>query len=195
MSQLARRKALSLSVCVPLGIALGLPALLGGCAALIGGEHDVVIPLSQLQGNADKRFPLTNRVLDMFDIRLQSPRLALSEQEGRISAHFEAVVMPPLTSKTWRGKLDLSGALRVDAGKNALFLHNARLDDFAVDGADPAYKRQLTQIGSLLLERFLQDIPLYTLQPDQLRVLGQNFSLARVSVRNDALIVTVAPSK
>ncbi|WP_338845232.1 DUF1439 domain-containing protein [Massilia sp. W12] len=172
--------------------ALCLFFALTSCAMLPGGSHDVVIPLTKLQENVDKRFPITNRVLDMFDIRLQGPQLGLSGADGRVNARFELVLMPPFTSKTWRGMLKLSGALKVDGQKNALFLHDARIDDFSVDGADPVYKRQLNQIGSLLLDRFLQDIPLYTLQPDQMRVLGRDYALAKVAVRNDALVVTVA---
>lgn len=167
--------------------------LIAACAGMVG-KQDVSISMASLQANLDKRFPVNNRVLEMFDIRLNSPRLTTNPAENRLQAQFEAIISPPFTSKTWRGNLTLSGGLRVDSQKNAIFLHNAKVEDFSVDGADPAYKRQFAKISSLLLDRFLQDIPLYTFTPEQTRVMGINFSVAKISAQQDALVVSFEPT-
>lgn len=168
--------------------------LLSACAHLMS-TRDVSIPLARLQENMERRFPFQHRALEMFDIRLHTPRLSLIPAENRIMANFEAVLMPPLTSKTWRGTLAISGGFRIDAARNAIFLRDARLEDFSVNGADAAYKRQISQIGSLLLERILKDMPIYTLQPEQMRLLGTDFTLAKITTQANALVVSFEPVK
>lgn len=173
---------------------LFLLCLLSACAGM-SGPKDVQVPLAKLQENLDKRFPMNQRVLEMFDIKLTSPQLSLLPNENRLVAKVDALVAPPLTSKTWNGSLTLSGVLRVDPNKNTIYLSEPRLEDFAVDGIDAVYKRQITRVGNLLFERVKDDFVVYTFNPEQLKVWGVDFSLMKINTSKDAVVISFAPVK
>ena len=42
----------------------------------MAGPRDIELPLHKLQSGLDKRFPLNNRMLDLFDVELTRPQLA-----------------------------------------------------------------------------------------------------------------------
>ncbi|MBI3229627.1 MAG: DUF1439 domain-containing protein [Burkholderiales bacterium] len=173
-----------------------LLTLLAGCGTMaLFGSRDTTIPLARIQEGFDKRFPLNHRVMEMFDIKLTAPRISLSPEDNRVIASFELVVLPPLTSKTWRGSFKLSGGLRIDSASNTIYLRDAKIEDFSVETSDPAYKRQIAKLGSLLLDRYVQETPVYTLTSEQTRLLGTDYSLVKINARSDALVLSFEPIK
>jgi hypothetical protein len=166
--------------------------LLAGCASLLG-PRQVDLPLAKLQAGIDKRFPFNNRVLDLLDIALSRPQLSLQEDTGRIALSMDADIAPPFSGRAWHGSLVLSGQLAADAQHNAIFLHDARVEHFHVDGIDPVHQRQLRKAGNVLIERLLRDTPLYTFRPGDLRYGGVQFIPTRISTTPQGLQVTLEP--
>ncbi len=176
---------------------LSVFALLTACAtvASMWGTREATIPISKLQENLDKRFPINHRVMEMFDIKLTRPQVVMLPAENRLGLVFDLVVAPPLTSKTWQGSFKLSGGLRIDSASNTIYLRDPKLDEFIVDAGDPVYKRQITKIGSLLFERVMQDAPIYTFTPEQTRQWGVDYSLVKINTRADGLVLSFEPAK
>jgi hypothetical protein len=172
---------------------------LAGCSTVVslwgGGQREATISVARLQESVDKRFPITHRVMEMFDIKLTRPQIVMQPDENRLGLVFDLVVAPPLTSKTWRGSFKLSGGLRIDAASNTIYLREPKLDEFIVDAGDPVYKRQITKIGSLLFERVMQDAPIYTFTPEQTRQWGVDYSLVKINTRADGLVLSFEPTK
>ncbi|MBI1891693.1 MAG: DUF1439 domain-containing protein [Burkholderiales bacterium] len=168
--------------------------LLSACAGLLG-PREVEIPLSALQASLERRFPLNNRFLEIFDIRVTSPRLALQPDTGRVTTTLDAAIAPPFLRNAWRGKLVFSGVLSIDPARRAVVLFDPRVENVDFDGVDPAYSRQVTRIGSLLAEQIIRDIPLYTFQPENFRYAGVNFLPTKINTKPNALVVTFEPAK
>lgn len=167
---------------------------LASCATLLG-PREVEIPLARLQEAIASRFPFNNRFLELIDIRVTNPRVALQPDSNRILTSMDASVAPPFMSRSWNGNLAVSGQLRFDPARNALVLGEPRVETFNIGGLDPLYANQITRVGSLLAEQLLKDIPLYTFRPEDLRYGGTTFSPTRITTRSNGLVVTFEPAR
>lgn len=168
--------------------------VLSSCATFLG-PHDVEIPLARLQEAISSRFPFNNRFLELLDIRVTNPRVALQPDSNRILTSMDASVAPPFMNRSWNGNLSVSGQLRVDPSRNALVLAEPRVETFNISGLDPLYANQITKVGSLLAEQLLKDIPLYTFRPEDFRQAGTFFNPTKITTRANALVVTFEPAR
>lgn len=175
-------------------LAIATTFLLTSCAGLFG-PREVELPLYKLQEAMDRKFPFNNRYLELFDISVSHPRLALQPDTNRIVTNLDAVIAPSILNKAWTGSLALSGVLRFDTSRNAIILAEPRMDKFMLDGVDARYTNQFAKIGALLAEQILKDAPLYTFRPEDFRYAGANFIPTKITTRSDSLVVTFEPAK
>ena len=176
--------------------ALGVSAclVLAACASLIG-PREIDIPLQKLQAGVERRFPLSNRALELFDIELSHPQLTLQAGSDRIALHMEALVAPPFLKKSWHGSLALSGRLVIDVGRGALFMTEPRVEQFTVEGMDEARQRQLGRIANLLMDKVVGDVPVYSFRMEDLRYGGVQFVPTGIHATDQALVVSVEPAR
>lgn len=166
--------------------------LLASCASVLG-PRDIDLPLHKLQAGLDKRFPLNQRMLELFQVELSRPQLVLQHDSGRIGLVTDAAVGTPFSSNAWRGNLALSGRLYIDPVRNAVLMGEPRVDRFAIAGVDEARQRQLGKIANVLMERVVADVPLYHFRPEDLRYGGVQFVPTRIATTPRGLLVSVEP--
>jgi len=183
-TRLLRRIALPLLAC----------GLLASCAGMIG-PREVEIPLSRLQAGMDRRFPVNNRVLELFDVELTRPQLAVVAGSDRIALSMDALVAPPFIRQPWSGSMDLSGRLYVDAARGAVFMGEPRVDRFVIDGVDEARQRQFTKVANVLMDKVIRDVPVYAFRPEDLRYAGVQFVPTRIATTPNGLVVTIEPAR
>lgn len=165
--------------------------LLAGCATF-AGPRDVEVPLARLQRNLDQRFPLEQRALAIFDVRLQHPRLATLPND-RIALSATLSVTSPLLRRHVSGNVSLSGRLHLDLARNAVVLADARLDDFALDGLDERTQRQVGTAARLLTDTLVRDTPIYTWRPDELRYAGVQYVPTAIRTTASGLSIHLQP--
>ena len=173
--------------------ALALLAV-AGCAGLTG-PRQVELPLSRLQAGVERRFPLHNRMLELFDVRLSSPQVQMLPDSGRVGLALDAAVAPPFLRQSWQGRMALSGRLYIDGARGEVLMAEPRVDRFHIDGVDPAYQRQLEKVANALMQQIVSDIPVYSFRPDELRYAGVQFVPTQLRTTARGLVVTVEPVK
>ena len=173
-------------------LALAAGGLLASCAGIIGPRR-IELSQSRLQAGLERRFPLHNRMLDLFDVQLTGPRLAILPETDRVGLALDVSVAPPLLRQSWNGTLALSGRLVLDNGRNAVVLVDTHVDRFDVDGMEGGRTRDLGRAADLLVNQLLRDIPVYTFRPEDLRYAGVQFFPARIETAPGALFVTLEP--
>lgn len=167
--------------------------LLAACANVLPMQQ-VEIPLSRLQGELQKRFPFNNRYLELFDVTLDKPQLALRPDSDRLVASMNARVLPPLGSKPLEGRLVISGLLQIDPARRALVLTEPRLE--SVGGSlGVTAGNKLTRLGALLAEDLLNNAVLYRFAPDTFTIAGHRFNPTRITTRQDRLVISFEPAK
>lgn len=169
-------------------------ALLASCASLVG-PREIEVPLSKLQAGVDRRFPLNNRVLELFEIQLSRPQLALLPDSDRIALSMEAYVAPPFIQQSWSGSMAMSGRLLIDASRGAIFMVEPHVDRFVINEIDEGRQRQLTRVADVLMEKVVREIPVYNFRMEDLRYAGVQFVPTRITTRADAVVIRVEPAR
>jgi hypothetical protein len=181
----ARRKLLTLGAAV-----LGA-SLLASCASVLG-PRQVEIPLHKLQAGLDRRFPVNQRLLELFDVQLTKPQLALQPDQDRVSLNVDASVAPPF-ARAWTGNVAFSGRLYVDPGRSAVMMAEPRVDRLQL--GNPEAERRLTSLANGLIDNVARDLPVYSFDQGDLRYAGVQFVPTRIQTTRNGLMVTLEPAK
>ena len=171
---------------------LALLCGLAACASL-AGPRDVELPLSKLQSGIDRRFPLNNKVLELFEIQLTRPQLSMLADSGRVALALDALVTPPFTRQSWRGNLVLSGRLYIDTARGAVLMAEPMLERLTVEGVDEGRQQQFAKVANVLMTNVINDVPLYHFKPEDLTYGGVTFVPTRITTTSRGLTVSVEP--
>ncbi|MFA9217064.1 MAG: DUF1439 domain-containing protein, partial [Sphingomonadaceae bacterium] len=164
-----------------------------GCASIIG-PRQIDLPQERLQQSLDRRFPLHQRALGIFEVELSHPKLDILADTDRVSLTLDATVVPLLARQSWHGSMVISGRLQADQQRNAVYLRDAHVDRFVIDNLDEGRQRQIASVANLLSEQVIKDVPLHTFRPEDLRYAGVQFVLTNIATRPGGLVATVAPA-
>jgi hypothetical protein len=168
--------------------------MLASCATIVG-PREVDLPLNKLQAGIDRRFPLDNRMLELFDVRLSRPQLAIEPDSDRIALTINADVAPFFLSKSMNGTLALSGHLYVDPARRGVFMADPRVDRLDIAGAELSGQRQLAKVANLVMDEVVRDVPLYSFRAEDLRYAGVQFVPTSIRAVPGALRVRLEPVK
>jgi len=171
-------------------IAVGA-SLLASCSSLIG-PRQVEVPLHKLQAGLDKRFPVNERLLELFDVQLTRPQLAIQPEDDRVALAVEASVAPPF-ARAWTGNIAFSGRLYIDPGRAAVMMAEPRVDRLQL--GNPEAERHLTRVANGLIDTVARDMPVYTFEQKDLRYAGVQFVPTRIQTTRSGLVVTLEPAK
>jgi hypothetical protein len=171
---------------------LAAGALLASCASL-SGPRRIELSESRLQAGLERRFPLHNRMLELFDVRLTGPRLAIQPQSDRVALTMDVSVAPPFLRQSWNGTMTLSGHLYVDAARSGVFMADAHVDRFDIQGMDGGRANDLGRAADVLMNQLVRDVAIYSFRSEDLRYAGTQFVPTRLDTVSGALVVTVEP--
>jgi len=177
-----------------LAVTVAGSGLLASCASVIGPRR-IELSQSRLQAGLERRFPLKNRMLELFDVQLTRPRLAILPETDRVGLTLDVAVAPPFLRQSWNGTLALSGHLVLDNVRNAVVLSATHVDRFDVEGMDSHRVRDLGRAADVLVNQLLRDMPVYSFRPEDLRYAGVQFVPTRLETAPGALFVTVEPAR
>jgi len=179
------------------GIALAVLAtggLVASCAGLVGPRR-IELSQARLQAGIERRFPLRNRLLELFDVQLTRPQLTILPDSDRVGLTLDVSVAPPFLRQSWDGTMALSGRLVLDNVRNAVFLQDTHVDRFTVAGMDSARARDIGHAADLLVNQLVRDMAVYSFRPEDLRYAGVQFVPTRLETAPGALFVTLEPAR
>ena len=140
---------------------LALSAGWTGCAT--SGPREFTLSERQILAALSERFPANRRVLEVFDVRLASPRLKLLPAEDRLMLGFDLGVQERLlTSRAFKGHLMFSSGLRFDAGDATVRLDRVRRENLSIDGLPSLLASNVNRWGGLLAEELLEGAVVHT---------------------------------
>jgi hypothetical protein len=163
---------------------------LSACATMT--EKTVTVTESQLQQKLQSKLLAPITVLKIFNVSLAQPLIKLDAQSERMMASVDAMISNPL-SRTLSGKAAISGKLRFDPLTQSILLTEARIDTLNIDGLGGRYSELISVLSQQLGSDLLNDLPLYTLKPEELTIAGIHFVPKLMRVTPQGLQVTLAP--
>lgn len=165
---------------------------LAACATL-SGPRDVDIPLSRLEAGLAKRFPVDQKVLEMFRVQLSAPRLATLPAQDRVLITLNSAISTPLTRQPWQGELALSSRLAVDSAQNAIVLREARIERLEALGIDNQRGQLLQKVADFIADQLLENAVLHRFADDELRYLGTQYSATGIRPTTNGLQIHFEP--
>ena len=185
---------------------LALVLALAACAALLG-PRTIDVPEARLQQLVARQFPLKSRALELLDINVAAPRLALRPDENRIATEFDLTIGELLLKTPYRGTIAMSYGLRYEPLDRTIRLADLRIERAELGEAASAgnnngsnanlpggARRQLDRIGATVAEKVLGDPVVYTLTEKDLEaVQGRGYRPGDIRVTPHGLTITLVP--
>lgn len=187
----SRRDALRLTAAGLLGLALA-PLMRPANAAYNIWTGEYTMTRQDIEAAVGKRFPTTLNYGQLLSVELTHPKIGFNPQANRVITQIDAQLQNVLLQgQPLAGVLSLSSALKYDPVKRAVLLDNPNVERVNVNGMPPAYDQQLTAIGGSLAQQVLNQYPIYTFKPEQLRYGGRDVEPGTITVLSDGIKVEV----
>lgn len=169
------------------------PVLLGACATLLG-PRSIEVSQQRLQELVARRFPVSKRYLELFDLTVSSPRLTLLPETNRIATHLDVSASDRLLRRPMNGTMDLNYALRFEPADNTIRLADVRVDSFLIGDAPSPLQNQLNRIGRLLAEEMLDGQVVHTLRPEDVKnAQGRGYQPGELKVTSRGVTLNPSP--
>ncbi|MDN4573025.1 DUF1439 domain-containing protein [Pandoraea cepalis] len=187
----SRRDALRLTAAGILGLALA-PLIRPANAAYNIWTGEYTMTRQDIEAAVGKRFPTTLNYGQLLSVELTHPKIGFNPQANRVITQIDAQLQNVLLQgQPLAGVLSLSSALKYDPVTRAVLLDNPNVERVDVNGMPPAYDQQLTAIGGSLAQQVLNQYPIYTFKPEQLRYGGRDVEPGAITVLSDGIKVEV----
>jgi hypothetical protein len=171
---------------------LGAAGLLAGCGALLL-SRPLRIEQADLAERLDRRFPIERQVLERWTLRLADPKLELLAQDDRIGLSFALQMADRRSERRIDGSVALDFGLRFEPADASLRLRQPHLRRIVLGEGVP---NALLAGAAGLAERFLDDLPVYTVPAQQLRTLqALGLQPGPLRVLPDAVLVSFEPRR
>ena len=188
MMRLFRVQTLLLLVAIVL--ALTLPA--GGFAA--PGSKTVTIAQEQLQTTIAKRFPYQQKLADVLDLKIMSPRLALLPEANRIGTELDLNLLERIGGRSYTGTMALDYGLRFERTDNTVRMTGVRVSSVRLNDVPEPFNGAISRHLPRMAEQLLSNYALHTFsEQDMSLVSGLGFEPGEIKVTPKGLRITLDP--
>ena len=171
-------------------MALTLPA--GGFAA--PGSKTVTIPQEQLQTAIAKRFPYQQKLADVLDLKIMSPRLALLPDANRIGTELDLNLLERIGGRTYTGTMALDYGLRFERSDNTVRMTGVRVSSVRLNDVPEPFNGAISRHMPRMAEQLLSNYALHTFSDQDMSfVSGLGFEPGEIKVTPKGLRVTLDP--
>ena len=179
---------------VLLGLALGL-ALVGIVAwrMFAGRTYQLFIEREQIQAAIDPKLPFVKDFLLVLKLRIHALTVRLEEGSERIGA--EVGMDLNVHVDTAREAIGATGfvdaKLRYDQQRFCFFIVDPTVRRAALQGIPDRYVDLAVRYGQLGLQHLVNEVPVYTIRDDTLKLKLARAVLQDVAVHNGRVVVTL----
>jgi hypothetical protein len=173
--------------------AIGLVAVLVACANVLG-PRSFRLSEAELNTLVARQFPHRQRMAEVFDVRVDAPRLTLMPEANRIATELPIVATERLFGRAYPGRLSLDYGLHYDERDQSIRLSQVHVNRFVMDGLPDALAPMVSHLGGLLAEQLLRDFEVYHFKPEDLkRAEGRGYQPGELTVTSRGIEVALNP--
>ena len=174
---------------------LAMLALLSGCASLVG-THDVDISESQLNLLLARQFPMERKVLEVIDLDITNPVIALIPQDNRVGTELDVAANDRLFGSSAMGHVKLDYGLRFQASDHTIRMTQVRVRELTLSSGSNNLRGAAQRIGGLVAENALENLVLYRMKPSQADEMDRlDLVASPITVTPRGLHMTVSPKR
>ena len=167
-------------------------ALLAACTGL-SGPRTLHIPQAQMQAVLDEHFPLRRRVLEIFELRLDTPQLRMLPQRERLAATLAMRASNLLNERGFDGRMTIDFGLRYDAADASVRLLQPHVASMETPSG-LRFDARLQRLAAQAVEAALDGLAVYRLKPTQIEALrAAGYRPGALTVTAEGLTITFEP--
>jgi len=171
-------------------LVLALPA--AGFA--VPGSKTYTISQEQLQATLGKRFPYQQKLADVLDLKIMSPRLALLPDMNRISTELDLNLLERIGGRTYTGTMALDYGLRFERTDSSVRMTGVRVSSVKLNNVPEPFNEAISRHMPRMAEQLLSNYALHTFsEQDMSLVSGLGFEPGEIKVTPKGLRVTLDP--
>ena len=171
-------------------LTMALPA--SGFAA--PGSKTVTIGQEQLQERIAKRFPYQQKLADVLDLKILSPRLALLPDTNRLGTELDLNLLERIGGRTYTGTMALDYGLRFERSDNTVRMTGVRVSSVRLHDVPEPFNGAISRHMPRMAEQLLNNYALHTFsEQDMMLVSGLGFEPGEIKVTPKGLRVTLDP--
>ena len=164
-------------------------SLLAGCGAL-GLPTELTLTQAELDERLARRFPRTQRVLEVLELTLSDPRVRLLPAQNRLACEFALGVRERIFDAGGAGRIAFDTGLRWEPSDASLRLAQVAVQRLELEGLPRALQSQAPRAGRLLAEQLLEDFSLWQMPVEQQQRLSRaGLDVGTIEVQPKGLVV------
>jgi hypothetical protein len=158
---------------------------------LRGETWTLTFTQQQIEEQLAKRFPMSKQYLVVFNVQYENPRVRLTEGSSDVHVGLDARLDGSVYGKEIKGSADIVTKIAYDAESATYVLHDARLLKLDIAGLKPELADEVKSLANKLVAERVSGLPIYELQPNDLKTASTRLVLKSVAVRDGVLHVVV----
>jgi hypothetical protein len=173
---------------------IGLLLPLVACAQSLAAPPVIEIPQERLFAQVSAQFPVSARLLEVFDVTVSAPKFRLLPQENRIGTELDVTATQAMLGQQFNGRLGLTYGLRFEPADATVRLAGVRIARFQMDGVPDTLQTPMGRLGAQLAEQALDGFAVHRFKPEELQ-LAHDMGLqpGAINVTERGLAVTLEP--
>jgi hypothetical protein len=153
-------------------------------------RKELVFPAEELQQKIAKQFPIERK--DQFaKLQLANPQVLLQQGDERIGMRMDLVIEPPFIKKQCAGEVEFDAEVEYKPARGEFFLVDARVRHFNLIDVPKKYQTLAQGLVNQVLKRYLDELPVYTLDGDNFKESLAKLVLKKVQVKDGKLVLEV----
>jgi Protein of unknown function (DUF1439) len=175
---------------------LGLPLTLLLACSQLGGPRVITLSEADIATRLARVFPLDQRLLEVLDVRVQTPQVRLLPETNRLATELDLQATDRLFGRSTGGHLAMDSALRYDAQEGAVRLSHVRVSQLRLDSGEARLQGFADRLAPLIAEKLLENLAIYRFKPEDLqKVEASGLQPGAVTVTARGVEVTLAKPK
>lgn len=169
-----------------------MAVLMTGCSSTPPGPKTFVITKAELATQLGQPFPVSNRILDVMDVKVQAPLLQMNSFEDRIHAEFDLAVNDRVFKNNFLGSSRLSFKLKFSQRDMSLRVTDVRIEQMNLGG--PSNQRVLSRLGSWIANDSITDYPVYHIKREYMVNNDDvQYDVGKIMITDSLVEVTMIP--
>lgn len=145
---------------------------------------------AELQALVEKQFPLEQRYVEVFTVRLRDPQLGLNAKAQRTAITATLSIGSPwLRGGAVEGQIAMSSALRWDAATRALRLDRPSVERLNLQGLASADADRLRRVAAVVAQELLHDQVLRSFTREEMTMGLKTYEVGGITVLEDGIRV------
>lgn len=156
-----------------------------------GSELTLSLTQADLDTRLAAKFPLTKKHLGLFEVKHSNPRIVLMSVADRLRFAMDAELSNLIgqTGNRLSGTAEVTGGLRYDAERYEFYLTEPKVERIDIKGIPESIATKVEPAFQILTQEALERLPIYKLEPTDIKKVTARTVLKRIAISNGNLVV------